>query len=405
MSTKHISYLDSLRGLACMIVILYHFTFYSKLKNVMNQEILGVFPLSFFISANSAVCLFFVLSGYVLSYRFIGEANITWRIIETSIKRPLRLVGVVLFATYAGFFLYSIQGGYVEIDAVLKQTLFSPFTAGLSVDEPLWTIRTELFGSFLTFGICFLISSFNKKIRVLLLIVLCVCLKDTYYMAFVSGILIADLQKNCIAEFFIRYKNALSYVIFIPAILMFSYGMTPEFRRIPNIDYIQSGYSMLGSILIFIFIMCNNPIKNILNHKLLVFIGGISYSLYAVHYLVQKYFVKSIYLYFTQEMKYDVNICFWAIFLVSTAIIIFIAWLTDKYIDKPCIKFSSWFAKKLIIEIQARIASFKIIPAGSQYMEAVLTTAKKKVHTLFAPAANIPDADISRQPAAPVKVD
>jgi peptidoglycan/LPS O-acetylase OafA/YrhL len=361
-----------------MIVVLYHFTFYSKLKNVMSQELLQTFPLSFCVSGVSAVCLFFILSGYVLSYRFIGEGKMAWRIIEAVIKRPIRLIGVVLFGTYAGFLLYAINGGYVEIDAVLKQSFVSPFSSGLNVNEPLWTISIELYGSFITFAVCFFISNFSKKIRALLLIVLCVCLKDTYYMAFVFGVLIADLQKNYMVNFFIRYKNALSYAIFIPAILLFSYGMTPEFKRIPNIDYIQSGYSMLGSILIFIFIMCNNPIKNILNHKLLVFIGGISYSLYAVHYLVQKYFVKSIYLYFTQAMKYDVNICFWAIFLVSTAIIIFIAWLTDKYIDKPCIKFSSWFAKKLVTGIQLRIEASKIIKPCSRHMKTLLTNLRKK---------------------------
>lgn len=344
-----------------MIVILYHFTFYCKLKNIMSQQILGSFPLSFFVSANSAVCLFFVLSGYVLSYKFIGEADIAWRVIEASIKRPLRLVGVVLFTTYIGFLLYGIKGGYVEIDAVLRQTLASPFSAGVNVNEPLWTIQTELYGSFITFGICFLISNFSKNLRLLLLIFLCVCFKSTYYIAFIFGILTADLQKNYIADTFIRYKNVLSYVVFVPAVLLFSYGMTPAFKQLPDIVCLQSGYAMIGAMLIFIFIMCNNIIKNILNHKLLVFIGGISYSLYATHYLVQKYFIKDIYTYFTRTMKYDVNICFWSIFAASTVLIILIAWLIDKYIDKPCINFSSWFATKLVGKIRGRIEVFKII--------------------------------------------
>ncbi|WP_443147193.1 acyltransferase family protein [Paenibacillus sp. KACC 21273] len=78
---QKLKYLDGLRGLAALIVVISHFVvaFYPSLYNgsidsVHTQKSLELWisksPFNLFYNGNFAVCVFFVLSGYVLSYKF-----------------------------------------------------------------------------------------------------------------------------------------------------------------------------------------------------------------------------------------------------------------------------------------------------------------------------------------------
>jgi peptidoglycan/LPS O-acetylase OafA/YrhL len=158
-------------------------------------------------------------------------------------------------------------------------------------------------------------------------------------------------------------------------------------------------------VFIFLFVICNDQVKRILEFKPLVFIGGISYSVYVLHWLILAPHTQEIHNFVANRLSANVYISFAISLLIGVSIIIIAALLLDLLVDKPCIKFSSWFAKGLVREIQSKIASIKIITASSRYMATMLVNTKGKVHSLFTPAANTPDVTISRQPAAPIKVD
>jgi uncharacterized protein HemY len=53
-------------------------------------------------------------------------------------------------------------------------------------------------------------------------------------------------------------------------------------------------------------------------------------------------------------LKYNSAIVFWSMFIISTSFILFVAWLVDKFVDKPCIRFSAWLGKRLTQAIQDR---------------------------------------------------
>jgi len=373
MKTERFEYLDSVRGIACMIVVFLHFFCY------FNKDYfywIKINPFNILVAGNTAVCIFFILSGFVLSYKFIGESNNKWKIIEAVIKRPIRLNGIILATGWAYFTApFSIDFWYKDYDIIIHYFysvityilsalgIWHPGTIDVDIvlNPPLWTIQSELTGSFIIFGICLLIGNIPKIIRLLLLIGLLLYLKDTFYIAFIFGIIIADFHKNWNFNYFIKNKNMWSWILFIPAIIIFSY---PEYlvhdkQYWINIKFIQGGYSMLGALMIFIFVMWNNKIKIIFIFRPLIFIGGISYSIYVLHQLIMPSRINSIFIFVNKNIMNNLYFSVIISILISTFIIIVVSCLIHYCIDKPCIKFSSWFSQKIIKEIHLFLIRIK----------------------------------------------
>ena len=377
-STKHVLYWDSVRGLACMAVVLLHLVITMYPELTCHGEIhadtpaymywFNYPPFNLLIAGRLAVWLFFILSGFVLSYRFMGETNMKWKIIEAIAKRPIRLLGIVYFTLLPILgFLWTSEFWctrlFIDYDIYLRcayRIIFSPFAAGEVSNPPLWTIAIELWGSFLVFGLCLLIGNWHKTVRLAILLSLIVWFRDTFYVAFMLGMLFADLHKNWQVASFIKFKTVISYVILVPAVLCGTYQgiLTPTPASI-NADVINSitlnGYPMISAILIFVFVMCNDRAKQILETKILIFIGGISYGVYIIHWSVIGWcqaHLRAAVLTQCHGNAYLASVVFMVIVLV---LVLACAYLADRVVDRPCIKFSAWFAKKLIGEIQSRI--------------------------------------------------
>jgi peptidoglycan/LPS O-acetylase OafA/YrhL len=299
------------------------------------------YDISLFWLGQSMVCLFFILSGFVLSYKFIGEQS-RIKVVEALIKRPFRLLGVVLFTSI----------GAINIDKIIEnfslycsfkypaKSFMVLFEFGQSVNEPLWTIPIELIGSIITFVILFLVSSLSKRTRVIILIALFFYYIKNYYCAFLFGIIVADLHKNYICKDMQKLKNIAGIILIFSGayMILFMHDYYP--------DIIKLDFKMFGAMIIFIGVLISSWTKNILNIKLLIFIGQISYSLYACHWLVQKYFFAKVYSSTGCGIYMDI-----LFFALSFTVTILIAWLIDIFIDKPCIKISNYIGKKIVKEL------------------------------------------------------
>lgn len=92
---------ESIRGLACMAVVLSHITniFFPFLHNFDKLQTSGNTvidfihhsPFGFLYSGTGAVYVFFVLSGYVLAYAVLSKPNIPLKIESMFLKRYPRL--------------------------------------------------------------------------------------------------------------------------------------------------------------------------------------------------------------------------------------------------------------------------------------------------------------------------
>src|SRR5208282_6448472 len=101
---RKLHYLQGLRGIAALTVAVHHYfcAFYPATvfgtgpRHGNWEELFWRSPLGIFSSGISPVCIFFILSGFVLSLPFFGEGAMdAQRLIGAILKRPVRLVGLV----------------------------------------------------------------------------------------------------------------------------------------------------------------------------------------------------------------------------------------------------------------------------------------------------------------------
>ncbi|MFA6103614.1 MAG: acyltransferase [Victivallaceae bacterium] len=361
MSTKHLTYLDSLRGLAALTVVFSHFTvlFWVKSKGIPQAYALG----------ELAVCLFFVLSGFVLSQRFLGVEGMKWPLIEAVIKRPFRLLGVVWATVILGILVSTLVHG-ISISQYGKTWLqfvidffISPFSTGADYNGVLWTIRWELWGSMLVFAILLGCNNFPRYLRMLIFSVILILNLHSYYGMFLFGMIIADLHKNFYCGILVRYRNLLSAVM-----VLITIGAGYLFYNQPvqavAAAYIKNGLMTLVTVEIFIIAMLNTVgFRTVLNWQPVNFLGNISYSFYAIHYLIMKTICESVNTLLEQHMSRD--IAWFGMVAISLPVIVFTAWMLDKYVDKVSIrlaaKIAQWAVSIITLEVAMRGPELKLI--------------------------------------------
>jgi len=346
MSTKlHFDYLDAMRGIAALIVVFTHL----GVKN-FDSELFSTIPASFLVAGSAAVVLFFIHSSFVLSYKYIGTPDCKLKIVEAIVKRPFRLVGVLLFATYITLIHNWNIIGRPEGDTFILGPLLHPFTFGVPWNGSLWTLDIELVGSYLTFGLVLFFGNIRKELRLMGMIALMFCFWNNFFGAFMFGIIVADLSKNWKWQWFVEHKEIISWMLLIPAILFFSYPKSIMPGVLYKANAVSVGYFLvtLGAMLMFVVILMNTTIQKLLLYNRFVTLGKISYSMYAIHMpiiaimsglVINRYLCQ----YFETTLLFH---C-----LVKIPVIIAAAWLVNKYIDRPCIEFSGRIARYCVSKL------------------------------------------------------
>ena len=203
-------FLDGLRGRAAVVVLLHHLFIDGLPANSFMAD-RALWAKVFFLNGTLAVSVFFVISGFSLSIRYLetGDGRALGRI---AAGRYLRLA-LPIFAICAVTYVLLVSGLIPpagqrpspldqflrftpSVDGLLGFSLLKVFVAysgAESYDPPLWTITYEFFGSFIVFALVAHLRP--SRLRTLLLAVLFLLLTalQTYFALFVAGILIADL--------------------------------------------------------------------------------------------------------------------------------------------------------------------------------------------------------------------
>ncbi len=178
---QKINSVEGVRGLACFMVLLSHLslTFFPFLHNFGEgsdagfpvQQFIHDAPFGFLYSGTSAVFIFFVLSGFILSKITLATRHQDKRILAMTIKRYPRLaipvtISCALSFVALGYFspekaeLGQWMANFGNFPHSLTGALYSGaidsfFIAGESPYNPvLWTMKIEIFGSYLIFALC-----------------------------------------------------------------------------------------------------------------------------------------------------------------------------------------------------------------------------------------------------------
>ncbi|WP_292378698.1 acyltransferase family protein [Methanosarcina sp. UBA289] len=379
--TDKINYLDGLRGIAAINVMIMHFfillvpaiIYSDRMPSHFGglEQLFSSTPLGLIGAGNFSVCIFFVLSGYVLTYKYFRTKD-KKIIISGAVRRYIRLFVPVFAAIILAFLLAStgVFHYYIEtvmisgnnnyanywtftpdiVDAV-KQAIWGSFFAGEDTYNPvLWTMTIEFYGSMLVFAMALLFGV--QRTRWTFYLAAAVLFFNSYYFAFVIGMVLADTFNSKTSVFKTDNKIILS-ILLISGLFLGSYPVgtvtNDSLYGFLNNGLFQTPkltYHILGAGMIMYVLLNSRWLQNIFSSSVPVFLGKISYSLYLIHFLVISSFTCALFLFLHSVFQYGTAVlisCF-----LSVLLIIPLSYLFYKYVDMVGVRISKIFYNRMV---------------------------------------------------------
>lgn len=282
---KRFGFLDGLRGWAAVVVLFYHVYIDGLPANALMAD-RALWTKAFFLNGTLAVCIFFVVSGFSLSIRYL-ETGDPRGLARIAAGRYLRLA-IPIFAICAMTYALMLSGiigpanlrpGPLDmylsfapsLQGLFGFSLFKVFFAYSGAETyvpPLWTMSYEFIGSFLVFASLAILGAWPWRTYVFAVLFLSLMLWQSYFALFVGGILIADI--------FIRrdkWPTASRYGA-IAAIcgVILTLSLTTQFNTV----YIAAAMLLVAGVA-----FCP-PIRSLFENRFASFLGWISFPLYLV---------------------------------------------------------------------------------------------------------------------------
>ncbi len=322
--------LEALRGLAAIAVVLNH----SILAYLPQLYGSGPLPAGgphslqgtvqyVFINGAGAVCLFFVLSGYVLTRRFCQTGD-TRILMKGAVKRWPRLMGPVLatvMLSYSLFYFhlyYFQQAGEksgsdwlslfgnsffqmlqpplttaaIHLRGALEQGLYFVFFRGdYLYDSSLWTMRPELAGSLIAFGAAPILLEARKSSAYLTaglaaVMVALLHFADSNLEAFPIGVAMAVLLPRES-----RLPHAVAWPILLIGLYLLGFpgkamGAYAAFGWLEAQGMKGAEPMILGAALTIVGVECFPPVRRMMSGRFAALLGEFSFPIYLVHVLV-----------------------------------------------------------------------------------------------------------------------
>lgn len=378
---EKINYLDGLRGIAAVNVTIMHFfvalapamVYGSKYPSHFGSldQIFSTTPLGLIGAGNFSVCIFFVLSGYVLTQKFFKTKENSI-IISSAVRRYPRLFIPVFAAVMLSYLLASAGLYHYYIDTMtvsagsnyrhywtfipgimdaIKQAVWTSFFVGgaIKYNPVLWTMTMEFYGSMLVFTMALIFGSLKNRWTFYLAAT--VLFINTYYLAFVIGIFFADILDGK-KPIFNTDNRIILFVILISGLFLGSYPESPLTNN-SLYGFLDNGllkapkvtYHIIGAGMIMYVLLNSNDLQKVFSSPVPLFLGKISYSLYLVHFPVICTFTCALFLYLYQTLSYGsaalISIA------VSLLLIVPLSYLFYKYVDMAGVKFSKTFYSRI----------------------------------------------------------
>lgn len=314
---KREKWLDAIKGIACIVVFLSHFylTFCSD-SDILNG-ILNIKPLQILVNGNYAVCLFLMISAYVISvpiYTCPGLDHIQ----RTAFKRYPRLMLPVFFASALSFLIsrtvgyYNMQAAELLDNPWLKEFFTEKLTAAdllhssligvwwqgdNSFNGPYWMLRTLFLGTFLVILLAVITSGEKTKKAYaggILMLMLFVYLEVSIYDGcLVLGTLLAFLK--CRTNLFEKKKQKKGIVLlhvlllgaslFLPSFQNELISFFSKYEIFPVYFTNPAFYNGTGSFLLLFSLMGLPRLQDHLGrNRLFSRISEISFSIYLLHW-------------------------------------------------------------------------------------------------------------------------
>lgn len=378
--------LDGLRGFGALIVLFWHTAvvffptaaFGSQLPQSRSWQLFFYnSPFWLLISGSFAVNLFFVLSGYVLTFKYFrapdlqamvrrilgrwprllipaGVSTICYflvaqvypRYCDTQFLPALRVTGSYSLLP-AGICLSSESSLAGLLDNLFWRPWFLVPDFSLLYNDVLWTMYVELSGSFIAMFVAITTATMaSRRVGVVSILVVALVVLfafppgyGIYFSMFLAGTAVAFIDSWF--PFFQGFGYLVGPTIFAFAIFLGGYngsGFSSIFTLFRPETVYFSGAILItgfGAFLFFFSVLKSNKIGYLFALPPLLFLGRISFSLYLMHSLVITHV--GIILFNALRFTRSLELRSLAAAIVSVFVSIAVAALMTKLVDEPSV--------------------------------------------------------------------
>jgi len=239
--------------------------------------------------------------------------------------------------------------------------IFFPAELGLlfKFNVPLWTMQIELKGSLLAFAFLLLFGDMKK--RWLIYGILVFVFGNTYYLAIIAGVILADIfyssdtEKLRVALDKIPGLALLSLIggVFLASFAFKSpYAVYDYMNYRPIFEFFALGeyfYHIVGAVLLVYAAAKLDLLRHILSAGVLSVLGKYSFALYLVHFPIILSFTGQIFLYFWRRDYAYGDCLLWAT-LATVPFLVVATRLMHNYVEQPLTaltkRFRVWMTKE-----------------------------------------------------------
>jgi peptidoglycan/LPS O-acetylase OafA/YrhL len=362
-----LKYIDSIRGIAILMVILVH----------TSQEIDGLRGILKIVSnyGQMGVQLFFIASAYTLCLSASRNINESQPLFKYAIRRYFR-IAPLYYVGILGYFLLSLILSISNNREVIipAQYSFKNIASNLlflhgfyrpgnnNIVPGGWSIGTEM-AFYVVFPILYLIASKSqiKSFRNIILFILAGLVFSQIFLFNLS------LKGTLIENNNFLYYNLINQItVFILGIGYYSLNLLPNLKHRWKIDLfgfifftyisiflwrlnINYLFSLIPFVsgLSFVFLMEIFRKNELLNRNIIVKIGKLSYSMYIIHFIFAHTLTGMIASRFVNHFGSEISLL--TFYIISICGSYYFATLTEKYVEKPFID----FGKRIISGIKS----------------------------------------------------
>ncbi len=307
--------LDSLRGMAAIAVVFYHFLYLFPSKYGFDEE-----KVEFLYHFQVGVHLFFMISGFVI-FMTITKCDNVFQFIWS---RFTRLYPVYWCAVIITFIVVSSMGPEnrkVKLqDAFVNLTMFQEYVSVPHVDGVYWTLSIEL-AFYILIGSAFVIGliKYAKFVCIAWLLLAIIIKLLNIDVGILEQILLLDwCQFFCagVAYYILWRERAEWGVPFLIIVMSIIYSYLSVSQEL--IVAVLSMYILFG-VAIYISPSC-------IQYRILQWLGGVSYPLYLIHQNIGYSIILNL---TDQGVKFKLAV------IIVIILSLFLAYLLNKYIEVP----------------------------------------------------------------------
>lgn len=388
MEQKRITWIDGLRGVASLFIVFHHFILgyypaaYEGVTGVphLRQGMEAAFsqsPLGFFVTGDFWISVFYLISGFVIAYQVFRMKD-EKQFSRSLLKRYPRLMLPVFVLSAIVYIMLHLNLFYNGPASLLsgsewlaqfyqnKTTLSDLFFSGI-VDTWLvgmstlysnafWMLAELFAGSFMAYILAAMGKGMNRKILYVYIGAALLYLSTNSRLTdFALGVLAAYIVEQYGERIKSHKKACVCAGIFMlaAAVVLGAYpvGHEPDnayriLNHLPERFNPVYFYHILAAVLLIMGIWLLEPLGKVFSKKPVLFLGEISYSIYLVHIPVIYSLSAWLLVKFMAKTR-NYNLSAGLSFAISLPVIILLAWLFYRFVEKNCTKLINRTVDKL----------------------------------------------------------